>query len=195
MQDLLWGVYCRLNWQHLPQALLKVSFIWVSVKCMILFTYIQLIQSKLNSKLVLKGILENTFYLHAEMTIRRKTGLKNRLPKHLRNTVKLASSRTHLGFRQGHSSGLKHWVPAREEQGLWHSRAEMTSGNGHLHTREVLLQRGPGRTPLLAFKIPFCLSPDRATRQRIWKATEVLKKEVNQWVKSHLLSFMKLCSS
>lgn len=30
----------------------------------------------------------------------------------------------------------------------------MTNGNGHLHTHEVLLQRGPGRTSLLAFKIP-----------------------------------------
>lgn len=64
------------SWWCLPRALLKVSFIWVSVKCVILFTYIQLIQSKLNSKLVLKGILKNTFYLYAE----RKTGLENCLP-------------------------------------------------------------------------------------------------------------------
>lgn len=65
------------NWQRLPRALLKVSFIWVSLKCASLFTYIQPIQSKLNFKLVLEGILENTSY--AEMNIRRKTGLENSL--------------------------------------------------------------------------------------------------------------------
>lgn len=158
-----------------------------------IYIYIQLIQSKLNSKLVLKGILANTFYLHAEMKIRRKTGLKNCLPKQLRlqnllaagpvlALVRVTAQYTNTEHQQGKDKGF-------DTQGLrWQVAAAI-----FILVRSCCrrAQAGPLSWPSRYHSVTHLTE----LQDRIWKGTEVLKKEINQWVKSHLLSFLKLCSS